>query len=110
MHAHQFIQPWHLASTWSHAQGFTHRRVAVVVSPAAPVVSTDDVVVAGAAAIDAARAVHWWTMPAGAMSAAVHRLFTMPAPHTLPERRSHFYPSRCGYLDNSCMSRSMNRL
>lgn len=35
---------------------------------------------------------HWWTT------------------HTLPENRSHFYPSRCVYLESSELSRMMDHL
>lgn len=31
-------------------------------------------------------------------------------PHTLPESRSHYYPSRCVYLESSELSRMMDRL
>jgi hypothetical protein len=37
-------------------------------------------------------AAHWWNA------------------HTLPESRSHYYPSRCVYLETSSLSRMMNHL
>ncbi|BCI52799.1 hypothetical protein NIIDNTM18_20770 [Mycolicibacterium litorale] len=36
---------------------------------------------------------HWWS-----------------GTHILPESRSHYYPSRCGYLESSEMSRMMGHL
>ncbi|TFV54954.1 hypothetical protein E4P42_24415 [Mycobacterium sp. PS03-16] len=32
------------------------------------------------------------------------------APRVLPEHRSHYYPSRCRYLESAAMSRAMYRL
>jgi hypothetical protein len=83
MHAHQLIHPWQLATTWSGA----HRRPAVVVSTAA--------------VTQPPQARHWWTG---------HHVFTIPAPHTLPDNRSHYYPPRCVYLEGSTLSRMMDHL
>ncbi|WP_193043266.1 hypothetical protein [Mycolicibacterium baixiangningiae] len=106
MHAHQLIHPWQLATTWSGA----HRRsdVVVTVDPgtaAEPApqefITVDQVMLSTAAATQAPRARHWWT---------AHHVFTLPAPHTLPDNRSHYYPSRCVYLEGAAMSRMMDHL
>jgi hypothetical protein len=50
------------------------------------------VVVTIEAPSQATPATHWWT------------------PHTLPENRSHYYPSRYVYLESSELSRMMDHL
>jgi hypothetical protein len=51
-----------------------------------------DVVVTIDAPTRVTTATHWW------------------ATRTLPEHRSHYYPSRCAYLDTSELSRMMDHL
>lgn len=86
MHAHQLIHPWQHTAEWSRA----HRRATVVV------VHPPDAVTS--------------RLRTGALVTAMHRALSLPTPRTLPEHRSHFYPSRCRYLESAAMSRAMYRL
>jgi hypothetical protein len=110
MHAHQLIRPWQLSTTWRGA----HRRADVVVTvdtaPEPEVITVDEVMLSTAAAVQPPRAGHWWTAPAGGFVGAAHHVLRMPVPHTLPDDRSHYYPSRCAYLESSGVSRMMDHL
>lgn len=116
MRAHQLIHPWQLAT----ARTGAHRRTDVVVvtvetgpAPEPEFITVDEVILSSAAAVQAPDAKRWWNGPG--FVAAVHHVFPlpaphMPAPHTLPDNRSHYYPKRCAYLETSSMSRLMDHL
>lgn len=92
MNAHQLVHPWQRVT----AKTGAHRRTAVVVTVDAP------------SAVQPS--VHWWTAPTGRFAAAAHHVFVLPQPHTLPDNRSHYYPSRCVYLESSELARMMDHL
>lgn len=89
MHAYQLIHPWQSASNWTG----TRRRPEVVVDLDAPTAATPSA--------------RRWT---GGIAAATHHVFKPPTPRTLPDNRSHYYPSRCVYLETSGLSRMMDHL
>jgi len=90
MNAHQIVHPWQLATGWTRPR--RHQDVVVVLD---------------GDTVRPARERLRWT---GGFVTTVHHVFTIPAPRTLPDHRSHFYPSRCVYLESSEMSRMMDHL
>jgi hypothetical protein len=90
MNAQRLVHPWQPAAGW---KGPRRRRDVAVVP-----------------ACDTVRRPREWGRWSGGLATTVHRVFTIPPPHTLPDHRSHYYPSRCGYLESSELSRLMDHL
>lgn len=93
MHANQLMHPRQLVTTWIVHRPPKHQTV----------ITVQEVELATAAAAAPAAA-------ALARAESQHRLLKWPAPHVLPESRSHYYPRRCAYFESSTMSRMMDHL
>jgi hypothetical protein len=72
----------------------------------AALITEQQVLFASAAALAPAKT-HFWSRAAHAFAAPMHAVFTRPEKEPRPKKH---YPQRFGYLENSLMSREMDRL